>query len=68
MITEWTLFKVTDIIPIAGKYRCVVCKLIVEIPANIIEMKKTFFTCPICHSGAVGGPKGVDEEIWEYLG
>ena len=38
-----TLLKATDTIPAAGKYRCVVCKLVVDVPAHIVAMNKTFF-------------------------
>lgn len=54
MIAVGTLFKSTDIIPVAGQYRCVVCKLVVDIPVHMIPMGKTFFACPICHAGEEG--------------
>lgn len=68
MIAVGTLFKATENIPAAGSYRCVVCKLVVEIPAHIADMGKTFFACPICHAGEDGGAKGAHEDVWEYLG
>jgi len=68
MVAVGTFFKSTDTILAAGKYQCVVCKLVVDIPAHIVAMGKTFFACPICHAGEDGGAKGSHEDVWEYLG
>lgn len=68
MIAVWTLFKSTDVIPAAGKYRCTVCKVVIEISEHIAQMNKPFFACPICHAGSEWGPKWVMDDVWEYLG
>ncbi len=68
MVTVGTLFKSTDAIPAAGKYRCTVCKVVVDIPAHVVAMGKPFFACPICHAGEAGGAKEAHEDVWEYLG
>ena len=68
MIEVWQQFLATEKIPAAGKYICVICKMIVEITQTHIDMWKPFFACPICHSGEVGWPKWPEVEIWEYLG
>lgn len=68
MVEVGTLFKATENIPAAGKYRCVVCKIVVEIPAHVAAMNKPFFACPICHAGEEGGAKAPHEDVWEYLG
>ena len=68
MVVVGTLFKSSDIIPAAGKYQCVVCKLVVEVPVHIVSMGKSFFACPICHAGQEGGAKAAHEDVWEYLG
>ena len=68
MTAVGTLFKSTDTIPAAGKYRCVVCRVIVDIPEHVAAMNKPFFACPICHAGEEGGAKEIHEDVWEYLG
>lgn len=68
MVSIGTTFKSTEVIPVAGRYQCVVCKLVVDVPAHVVAMGKTFFACPICHAGEEGGAKGPHEEVWEYLG
>lgn len=68
MIAVGSLFKSTELIPAAGKYRCVVCKAMIDIPAHVVSMGKPFFACPICHAGEDGGAKGAHEDVWEYLG
>jgi len=37
-----------------GRYKCLICGLIVEIPSGFVKDEKTFFTCPICHAGEEG--------------
>jgi len=64
----WSLLKATDVIPVAGKYKCIVCGLIVDIAPHFINNWATFFACPICKAGEDGGPKWPEEDVWEYLG
>ena len=68
MTEIWATFKVNEKIPAVGRYKCLVCGLTVEIEQKFIDMEKTFFSCPICHAGTDGGPRGSQEEIWEFLG
>lgn len=68
MIEIGTKFKITDQIPAAGKYKCLTCWFTVEIEQRFVDMGKTFFVCPMCHSWAEGGPRGPQDDIWEFLG
>jgi len=63
----WSQFKSTDKIPVAWRYKCVVCGLIVDIDQHFIERQVTFFSCPICHAWSEWGPKWLEEDVWEYL-
>ncbi|MEI8092487.1 MAG: hypothetical protein WCG98_10450 [bacterium] len=54
MIEIGAKFKITEKIPTTGRYKCVVCGLVVEIEQKFIDMGKTFFACPICHAGTEG--------------
>lgn len=67
MIEVWQQFKATEIIPKAWRYRCVICKLEVAIPAHFIEAWQTFFACPVCKAWSEWWPKSPSEEVWEYL-
>ncbi|MFZ2150576.1 MAG: hypothetical protein WAZ12_03140 [Candidatus Absconditicoccaceae bacterium] len=61
-------FKASEKIPATGRYKCLVCGLIIEIQQKFIDMGSTFFSCPICHAGEDSGPKGPQDQIREYLG
>ena len=68
MIEVWSKYLATEKIPAAWKYRCVICWMEVTILQKHIDMWKSFFACPICHSWEEWGPKWPKDEIWEYLG
>lgn len=68
MLKVWDLLLATEKIPVAGKYKCVICGLIVDVAPHFIERGATFFSCPICKAGTEDGPKNEEEEVWEYLG
>lgn len=68
MTKVWTLIKATEKIPVAGKYKCVVCGLIVDIDQHFIDKWLSFFACPICHAWTENGPKSPEEDVWEFLG
>ena len=68
MIEIGTLTKATEKVPVAGKYKCIICGLIVEIGQHLIDNEATFFACPVCHAWEEWGPVGVADEVWEYLG
>ncbi|MDD2871279.1 MAG: hypothetical protein PHS49_04775 [Candidatus Gracilibacteria bacterium] len=68
MIEIGTKLNATEVIPVAGKYKCIICGLIVDIDQHFIERGSTFFACPICHAGNENGPKGPQDDVWEYLG
>jgi rubrerythrin len=67
MVERWSKFKASEKIPAAGRYKCIVCALIIEIPESFVKDEKTFFSCPICHAGDEGGPKGPQDRVWEFL-
>ena len=68
MIEIWTQFKATATIPAAGRYKCVICGLIVDIDQHFVDNGATFFACPICHAREEGGPKWIEDDVWEFLG
>ncbi len=68
MTKVWTLFKVTEKIPAAGKYKCLICWLVVEIEQHFIDRWTTFFVCPICKSGSEEWPVWPEKEVWQYMG
>ncbi len=68
MIEVWNQFKSTEVIPAAGRYKCVICWLVVDIAPHFIASWKTFFACPICNAWSEGWPKSPEEDVWEYLG
>lgn len=68
MVSVWTLLLATEKIPVAGKYKCVICGLVVDVAPHFVERGVTFFACPVCKAGTEGGPKSELEDVWEYLG
>lgn len=66
-VTE-VMYKVADKVPRAGRYQCVVCKLIVEYLPKHIEKGATFGICTLCNAGTEKGPKKPNEEFWKYIG
>jgi len=68
MIEIGTQFKASDKMVAIGKYKCVVCGLIIDIEQKFVDMGHTFFSCPICHAGTEGWPKGPEDDVREYLG
>lgn len=68
MIEVWTQFKATEKIPAAGKYKCVICGMIIDVAPHFIEHETTFFACPVCHAWSEWWPKSELEDVWEYLG
>ncbi|MEI7563336.1 MAG: hypothetical protein WCJ39_06935 [bacterium] len=54
MIEIGTQFKASDKMVAIGKYKCVVCGLIIDIEQKFVDMGHTFFSCPICHAGTEG--------------
>jgi len=68
MIEVWTLTNAVDKIPTAGKYKCIICGLIVDIDQHFIDNWATFFACPICHAWEEWGPKWPEEDVWKFLG
>lgn len=68
MATVGDLFKATDKIPAVGKYRCIICGLVVDINEHIVAHGGTFFTCPVCKAGGEDGPLTEADDVWEYLG
>ncbi len=63
-----TMYKVADKVPRAGRYQCVVCKLIVEYLPKHIEKGATFGICTLCNAGTEKGKKKRNEEFWKYIG
>ena len=68
MIEVWTLTKATDKIPAAGRYKCIICGLIVEIEQKFIDNWASFFACPVCHAWEEWWAVWPADEVWEYLG
>ena len=68
MIEVWTLTKATSKIPTAGRYKCIICGLNVDIDQHFIDRGASFFACPICHAWSEGGPKWLEDDVWEFLG
>ena len=62
-MSEAKLYKVGETADMAGKHQCVVCGHIEEMKAG-----DAFIVCSVCQAGSVGGPKGPDEGVWQYLG
>jgi DNA-directed RNA polymerase subunit RPC12/RpoP len=48
MIEIGTKLKSIDIVPIAGKYKCVICGDIIEVTQDLVDSKSTFIDCPVC--------------------
>jgi len=57
-----TLYKVRDLVPKTGNYRCTVC-------GHVMEFKEgdLFQPCPVCQAGTEEGPKGPEEDFWELI-
>ena len=68
MTEVWTLLKVTEKIPTAGKYKCLICWLVVEIEQNFVDRGTTFFVCPICKAWAEDWPIWPEEEVRQFMG
>jgi anaerobic selenocysteine-containing dehydrogenase len=62
------MYKISDKVPKAGRYQCIVCGLIVEYLPKHIEKEVTFAVCPLCKAGSEEGPKKPNEEFWKYIG
>ena len=58
-----TMYKVDDVVPKTGNYRCVICD-------HIMEFKEgdKFVVCPVCLAGQEGGPTEPHEDFWEIVG
>ena len=62
------MYKFGDKVPKAGRYQCIVCRLIVEYLPQHIEKGVTFGICTLCHAGTEKGPKKPNEVFWKYIG
>lgn len=62
------MYKVSDKVPKAGRYQCIVCGLVVEYLPKHIEKGVAFGICSLCLSGTEKGPKKPNEEFWKYIG
>ena len=61
------MYKVGDKVPMAGRYQCAVCGLIVEYLPKHIEKGATFGICTLCKAGTENGPKKPDEVFWRQV-
>jgi len=56
MIQIGDLVKATEKIPAAGRYKCLICGMIVDVDQHFIDRGTPFFACPVCHAGTEEGP------------
>jgi rubrerythrin len=55
-----TIYRVDDIVPKTGKYRCIICDYVMEFTEG-----DKFVVCPVCLAGQENGPIDPHEDFWE---